>query len=41
MVKSATYGEEGDAHEILSLFFNIDGVNPKMVMDGSNEQTLG
>ena len=30
----------GDAHENLSLFFKRDGVLPKMVIDGSKEQTL-
>ena len=30
-----------DAHETLSLLFNRYGVPPKMVMDGSKEQTLG
>ena len=32
---------KGDSHESLSLFFNRDGVPPKMVMYGSKEQTLG
>ena len=32
---------KGNAHETLSLFFKIDGVPPKMVMDGSKDQTLG
>ena len=32
---------KGDSHENLSLFFKIDGVPYKMVMDGSKEQTLG
>ena len=31
----------GDAHENLSLFFQIGGVPPKMVMDGSKEQNHG
>ena len=32
---------KGDAHETLSLFFNRYSVPPKMVMDGSMEQTIG
>ena len=32
---------KGDAHENLSLFFKRDGVPPKMVMDVSEDQTLG
>ena len=32
---------KGDAHETLSLLFKGDYVPPKMVMDGSKEQTLG
>ncbi len=30
-----------DAHDLLSLLFQHDGVPPKMIMDGSKEQTLG
>ena len=33
--------KKGYAHETLYLFFKIDGVPPKMVMDGLKEQTLG
>ena len=33
--------KKGDVHEKLSLFFKRDGVLPKMVMDGSKDQTLG
>ena len=33
--------KNGYAHETLSLFFNIYGVPPNMVMDVSKEQTLG
>ena len=32
---------KGDAHDTLHLFFKIDGVPPKMIMDRSKEQTLG
>ena len=31
----------GDAHESCSLVFQRDGVSPKMVIDGSKEQTSG
>ena len=31
---------KGDAQETLSQLFKIDGVPPKMVMDGSKKQTL-
>ena len=33
--------KKGDAHEALSLLFRRDGVPPKMIVDGSKEQTLG
>ena len=33
--------KKGDAHEALSLLFQRDGVPPKMIVDGSKEQTLG
>jgi len=32
---------KGEAHEALSLMFQREGVPPRMVMDGSKEQTLG
>jgi hypothetical protein len=32
---------KSDAHDSLSLLFQRDGVPPKMIMDGSKEQTLG
>ena len=32
---------KGDAHEDLSLFFQRDGVPPKMIVEGSKEQTMG
>ena len=32
---------KSDAHDLLSLLFQRDGVPPKMIMDGSKEQTLG
>ena len=32
---------KGQAHETCSLLFQRDGVPPKMIMDGSKEQTLG
>jgi hypothetical protein len=32
---------KSDAHDLLSLLFQHDGVPPKMIMDGSKEQTLG
>jgi hypothetical protein len=32
---------KSDAHNSLSLLFQRDGVPPKMIMDGSKEQTLG
>jgi hypothetical protein len=32
---------KSDAHDFLSLLFQRDGVPPKMIMDGSKEQTLG
>jgi hypothetical protein len=32
---------KSDAHDLLSLLFQRDGVPPKMIIDGSNEQTLG
>jgi len=32
---------KSDAHDSLSLLFQRDGVPPKMLMDGSKEQTLG
>jgi hypothetical protein len=32
---------KSDAHDLLSLLFQRDGVAPKMIMDGSKEQTLG
>ena len=32
---------KGDSHETLSLFFNRYSVPPKMVMDVSEDQTLG
>ena len=31
---------KGDVHETLSLFFKRYDVSPKMVMNGSKEQTL-
>ena len=33
--------KRGDAHEALSLLFQRYGVPPKMIVDGSKEQTLG
>ena len=33
--------KKSDAHNTLSLVFQCDGVPPKMIMDGSKEQTLG
>ena len=33
--------EKGGAYEALYLFFQQDGVPPKMIVDGSKEQTLG
>jgi hypothetical protein len=33
--------QKGDAHETRSLLFHHDGVPPVMIMDVSNEQTLG
>ena len=33
--------KKGDAHATLYIFFNRDGVSPKMVMDGSNEEKIG
>jgi hypothetical protein len=30
-----------DAHELLSLVIQLDGVPPKIIMDGSKEQTMG
>ena len=33
--------KKGDAHEALSLLFQRDGVPPKMIVDGSKEQTMG
>ena len=30
-----------DAYETLYLFFNIDGMPPKLIMDGSKEKTVG
>ena len=33
--------KKGDANKTLSLFFKRDCVPPKMVVDGSKEQTLG
>ena len=32
--------KKGDAHEALSLLFQGNGVPPKMLVDGSKEQTL-
>jgi hypothetical protein len=32
---------KSDAHDLLLLLFQRDGVPPKMIMDGSNKQTLG
>jgi len=32
---------KSDAHDLLLLLFQHDGVPPKMIMDGSREQTLG
>ena len=32
---------KSDAHDLLLLLFQCDGVPPKMIMDGSKEQTLG
>ncbi len=32
---------KSDAHDSLLLLFQRDGVPPKMIMDGSKEQTLG
>ena len=31
----------GGAHEALSFLFQRDGVPPKIIVDGSTEQTLG
>ena len=33
--------KKGDTHEDLSLLFQCDEVPPKMIVDGSKEQTLG
>ena len=33
--------KKGDVHEALSLLFQHDGVPPKIIFDGSKEQTLG
>ena len=33
--------KKGDAHDALSLLFRWDGVPPKMIFEGSKEQTLG
>ena len=33
--------KKGDAHETFSLLFQLDAVPPKMIVDGSKEQTLG
>ena len=33
--------KKGDAHEYLSLLFQRDGLPPKIIVDGSKEQTLG
>ena len=33
--------KKGDVHEALYLLFQCDGVPPKMIVDGSKEQTLG
>ena len=33
--------KKGDAHEVLSLFSQRDGVPPKIIVDVSKEQTLG
>ena len=35
------FGKRGGAHEACSLLFQKDGVSPKMVLDGSKEQTKG
>ena len=32
---------KGDAHEVIYLLFQRDGVPPKIIVDGSKEQTLG
>jgi hypothetical protein len=32
---------KSDAHNLLSLLFQRNGVPPKMIMDDSKEQTLG
>ncbi len=32
---------KGEAHKVLSLMFQCEGIPPSMVMDGSKEQTLG
>ena len=32
---------KSDAHNLLSLLFQCNGVPPKLIMDGSKEQTLG
>ena len=32
---------KSDAHDSLSLLFQRNGVPPKMIMNGSKEQTLG
>ena len=36
-----TMAKKGDAYESLSLLFQRDGVAPKMIVDGSKENTLG
>ena len=33
--------KKGDAHQALSLLFQQDGVPPKIIVDGSKQQTLG
>ncbi len=32
---------KGEAHDALSLMFQLEGIPPLMIMDSSKEQTLG
>ena len=40
-VRAFPMKKKSDAHEALDLLFHRDGVPPKMIMDGSKEQTKG
>jgi hypothetical protein len=41
LVASAPNEKKSNAHELLSLVFQRDGVPQKIIMDGSKEQTMG